>query len=218
MITHNIPQRLDDGRENPDWLKLRIGIPTASQFEKIISPTGEASKQWEAYAHKILAEEMLGYAIEGYQSQAMLDGNAREAESIAFYEFQKDAVCSRIGFITDDARTMGCSPDALVGDDGILETKNPEAPTHVGYLLEGEKLKENIAKKYYPQIQGALLITGRKWIDIQTDFPGLPRQITRILPDEPYLGLMRKYLLEFSKRLAVKRARLVELGHLQRVA
>ena len=212
MIIHNVEQGTDE------WRKARIGIPTASEFHKILSPTGEASKQWEAYAHKILAEEMLGHAIDGYKSQQMLDGIAREAESIAFYEFQRDVICKRVGFITDDERSMGCSPDALVGDDGILETKNPEAPTHVGYLLEGDKLKENIAKKYYPQIQGALLITGRKWIDIQTDFPGLPRQITRVGRDEQYLRLMRQYILEFNKKLETKRARLIELGHLQRAA
>lgn len=216
MIVHDLSQRLEDGSENPEWLKLRIGIPTASQFEKILSPTGEVSKQWEAYAHKILAEEMLGCQIEGYKSQAMQDGNDREAESIAFYEFQKDVTCTHIGFITDDARTMGCSPDALVGDDGMLETKNPEAPTHIGYLLEGHTLKENVAKKYYPQIQGALLISGRKWIDIQTDFPGLPRQITRIGRDETYIKKLADALCAFNNKLAAKRAKLIALGHLKK--
>ena len=48
-----------------------------------------------------------------------------EAEAADWYEFDQDVTVQRIGFITDEEHTMGCSPDRLVGDDGLLEIKAP---------------------------------------------------------------------------------------------
>jgi hypothetical protein len=48
-----------------------------------------------------------------------------EAEAADWYEFDHDVTVQRVGFITDDDHTMGCSPDRLVGDEGLLEIKAP---------------------------------------------------------------------------------------------
>lgn len=213
MITHNIPQRLDDGTENPEWMKLRIGIPTASNFDKIVTPGGEPSKQWEAYAHKILAEEIVGHQIDTFvKSAAMEEGNNREAESVAYYELQRDVTTMAIGFVTDDARSMGCSPDRMIGDDGLLETKNPMAHTHVGYLIDGK-----LDKAYWPQLQGQLLVTGRKWVDIVSYFPEMPEFIIRVTRDGPYLEVLERELKTFNTKLQLKRQKLVNAGHLKGV-
>ena len=37
MITIDTPQHLPDGSENPRWLQCRLGIPTASQFGRILT-------------------------------------------------------------------------------------------------------------------------------------------------------------------------------------
>jgi hypothetical protein len=42
MITHDVTQG------SPEWLEARLGIPTASEFDKIITPTGKPSTQYEA--------------------------------------------------------------------------------------------------------------------------------------------------------------------------
>jgi hypothetical protein len=211
MITHDVPQKLETGEANPEWLKLRIGIPTASEFDKIITPTGKASTQWEAYAHKILAEEIVGHAIQGFvKTAAMEEGNARELESIQFYEFQKDVTTEPIGFITDDARTMGCSPDRLVGAEGLLEAKNPLAHTHIGYLLNA-----NVDKEYWPQCQGGLMLAERAWIDIMSHFPEIPHLIVRVERDETYIALMRQMLADFNGKLQNKRKILIDRGYLK---
>jgi hypothetical protein len=48
-----------------------------------------------------------------------------EAEATDWYEFDQDVTVQRVGFITDENHTVGCSPDRLVGDEGLLEIKAP---------------------------------------------------------------------------------------------
>lgn len=205
MRIHNVEQGTDE------WLKVRMGLPTASAFDRIITPGGDASKQWEVYAHRILAEEMLGRPIEGYKSAAMIEGNDREPESIAHYEFMYDVEGEKVGFITDDHMQWGCSPDRLIGTEGMLETKNPEPQTQVGYLIDG---KLNTA--YWPQLQGQLFVAERKWVDIMSYCPEMPPKIVRVVRDEPYIEKLITALIAFNKKLQAKRERLIELGHLPR--
>lgn len=204
MIIHNVQQN------TPEWDAARIGIPTASEFEKIISPGGEPSRQWEAYAHKILAEEMIGHAIKGFRSADMEEGQNREEESVLYYELQRDVSTTPVGFVTDDARTMGCSPDRFVGTDGLLETKNPLAHTLVGYMIDGK-----LDRAYWPQIQGQLLVTGRKWVDIVAYFPEMPEVIVRVERDLPYLESMARMLKDFNAKLNVKRQNLIRKGYMK---
>lgn len=204
MKIHDVEQGSDE------WLKLRIGIPTASEFDKILTPGGEPSKQWEAYAHKILAEEMLGRPIEGYKSQAMLAGTEREPESVAHYEFFYDIECTKVGFITDDAVRMGCSPDRLIDTDGMLEAKNPEPHTHVGYLIDGK-----INQTYWPQLQGQLFVAERAWVDVMSYYPDMPPKIVRVGRDEAYIKKLSDALWVFGNKLMDKRTKLIALGHMQ---
>ena len=103
--------------------RLRLGIPTSSNFHKIITPQGKPSKQWREYACVLIAERILHQKLEFYNSPAMERGLIVEAEAADWYEFDQDVTVQRVGFITDDEHTMGCSPDRLVGDDGLLEIR-----------------------------------------------------------------------------------------------
>src|SRR5271165_5391532 len=105
--------------------RLRLGIPTSSHFHKIITPQGKPSKQWREYACVLIAERILQRKIEFYHSPTMERGLIVEAEAADWYEFDQDVTVQRVGFITDDNHTVGCSPDRLVGDEGLLEIKAP---------------------------------------------------------------------------------------------
>jgi hypothetical protein len=39
--------------------RLKLGIPTSSNFHKIITPQGKPSKQWREYACLLIAERIL---------------------------------------------------------------------------------------------------------------------------------------------------------------
>jgi len=190
MIVHDVKQG------GAEWLRLRAGIPTASEFHQIFTPTGKTSSQADRYRCDLIAERILGRPLESYVSFAMERGSELEDEAFSAYEFERSLDTFEVGFVTDKLGRWGASPDRLVGDDGLLEVKCPDAGVHVGYLL-----MRPADRKYYPQIQGQLWITGRKWVDIMSYHPEMPRAIVRVERDEEYLELLSKAVTDFSQHL-----------------
>ena len=89
------------------WQQARMGIPTASGFEKIITPTGKASTQAEAYSEKLLAEYILGYPVETFTGNAHTDrGKELEPQAVKFYEAQRELDTTPVGFCTTDDGTI----------------------------------------------------------------------------------------------------------------
>lgn len=204
-------KRYDVVQGSPEWFQLRLGIPTASEFDKIITTMGAASKSADMYANQLIAEEIAGEPVETFEGNSWTQrGKELEPEAAKFYEQLRDCTCEVIGFCTDDARTMGASFDRFVGDDGLLEIKVPAPKTHVSYLLN-----ENVSREYYPQIQGQLLISGRKWCDIISYHPKMPPSIIRVDRDQAYLMDMVKHMNNFKKTLAAKRSILIDRGILK---
>ena len=116
--------KIHDCKQNTtEWLDLRAGIPTASQFDRIITPTGKPSASAIPYMHQLLAERLMGRPITGYVSFDMDRGKDLEPEAVSFYEFTQDVETMPVGFITNDEETIGASPDRLIGSDGLLEIK-----------------------------------------------------------------------------------------------
>jgi hypothetical protein len=173
--------------------RLKLGIPTSSHFHKIITPQGKPSKQWREYACVLIAERILQQKIEFYNSPAMERGLIVEAEAADWYEFDHDVTVQRIGFITDDEHTMGCSPDRLVGDDGLLEIKAPLPQTQVGYWISGE-----LSERFRPQLQGQLYITQRSWVDILCWHDVLPKLVMRVEPDEKFIKALDREIRVFN--------------------
>jgi hypothetical protein len=173
--------------------RLRLGIPTSSNFHKIITPQGKPSKQWREYACVLIAERILQQKIEFYNSPAMERGLIVEAEAADWYEFDHDVTVQKVGFITDDDHTMGCSPDRLVGDDGLLEIKAPLPHTQVEYWISGE-----ISERFRPQLQGQLYISQRSWVEIVCWHDVLPKLVMRVEPDEKFIEALDRELLIFN--------------------
>ena len=191
-----------------EWHNLRAGIPTASCFEKILTATGKASTQGEAYANQLLAETMTGGAVESWEgNQWSKRGNELEPDAVLFYEMQMDVATEKVGFVTNYG--VGCSPDRFVGDDGLLEIKCPSPQVHVKYLLKNKMVTE-----YIPQVQGQLYVTGRKWCDFMAYHPEMPPLIIRVERDEEYITKLSGALGKFLATLEGKRQTMVDLGHL----
>lgn len=201
MIVHDVVQG------TTDWLSIRAGIPTASAFDRIITPKGKPSTQAEKYMHLLLAERMMGHPVTGFQSAWMERGKELEGEAVLYYEGVRELDTQVIGFVTNDERTIGASPDRFVGDDGLLELKVPAEHTHVGYLLT-----RAVDAEYYPQVQGQLWVTGRKWLDIMSYHPEMPPAIIRVERDEAYIATLREGVMTFSAALERKAAELKERG------
>jgi hypothetical protein len=188
-----MPAFNDVAQYSEDYDRLKIGIPTSSNFHKIITPQGKPSKQWRAYACILIAERILQQRIEFYNSPAMERGLIVEAEAADWYEFDHDVTVRRIGFITDDERTMGCSPDRLVGDDGLLEIKAPLPQTQVEYWISGE-----VSERFRPQLQGQLYVSQRSWVDIVCWHDVLPKLVARVEPDQKFFEALDRELRIFN--------------------
>jgi hypothetical protein len=173
--------------------RIKLGIPTSSNFHKIITAQGKPSKQWRDYACLLIAERILQRRTELYHSPAMERGLIVEAEAVDWYEFDQDVTVQKIGFITDDNHMVGCSPDRLVGEDGLLEIKAPLPHTQVEYWISGE-----LGERFRPQLQGQLYISQRSWVDIVCWHDVLPKLVVRVEPDEEFIKALDRELEMFN--------------------
>lgn len=181
---------------SPEWLLARCGVPTASDFDRILTTTGKLSKSRTGYLHKLAGERIAGKPEETYQNGAMQRGTIMEAEAREFYEITTGETIQKVGFCTGDDGLYGASPDGLIGEDGGIEIKCPMIGTHVSYLVG-----RGLPTEYYQQVQGGLLITGRKWWDFISYYPGLKPLVVRVVPDAEYQATLEKELVVFCGEL-----------------
>lgn len=178
-----------------EWYIARRGVPTASNAKNILTPGGKPSvKGRQTYINQLIGElydSMYGLD-EGPKSKAMERGTQMEPEARDDYSFLHiDADIQEVGFCLDDANRFGCSPDALVDDDGVIEIKCPMIKTVIEWLRAGV-----LPKEHWPQVHMTLVVTGRKWLDFMAYAPGTPKLIIRVEPNE-YTKKMRTEMAVF---------------------
>lgn len=184
---------LEMEQQTAEWYSAKLGIPSASNFDKIVTSKGEPSKSRTKYLYQLAAERITGAGEESFKSKYMDRGTETEAEARSFYEFYSGETIHRVGMCFQDSkRLFSCSPDGLVGRNGGVEIKCPSSAVHIEYLL-GEKLPTT----YFEQVQGSLKITGRKWWDFISYYPGLKPLIVRVLPDAEFIKKLDSELKTF---------------------
>lgn len=206
MIFHNVEQGTEE------WLKLRLGVPTASNFDRIMTPKKQQlSSAADTFIAELIGEKLSPYMperAETYTSRAMEWGKQTEEEARRFYAMDQNATPTNGGFCTTDDGRLGASPDFLIGDDGCGELKCPQPGTHVQYLIDGV-----LPEAYKCQVHGHLIVTGRQWCDFMSYSMGLPPFIVRVTPDlytvqlskviyEQFLPRYDELLAKIKERLA----------------
>jgi len=195
MIEHNIEQG------TPGWHKLRAGIPTASEFKKLVTSQCLPSESIDEYALVLASEKWAGYNVDGFGGNKYTD-RGKELESLARadYQMKMQLVTTRVGFYTDNLKQYGCSPDDFIGDDGASEYKCKIAKEHLKAVLHYQEYG-TIPSEYYAQPQGVMFITKKKWCDLVFFHPELPGLIIRQYPDKDFFRELRRQL----KAVIVKR-------------
>lgn len=193
----------DIEQRSEEWFKLRLGIPTASEFKRIVTPGGKLSTQCEGYLDELLAEWILGVPLENFSSEWMLRGQELEPQARQAYEFLVEAKVEKVGFVTTDDGMIGASPDGFVGDSRLVEIKSPSEKVHVGYMRHRE-----IDAEYKPQIQGTLWICERQAQDVVSYHPKLPMVVIPAERDDKYIALLDSALREFVDKLLTAREEL----------
>lgn len=187
-----------------EWKQLRLGLPTASEFDCLVTPefkprTGQTP---ENYLYSKLCEKLLGYAPE-ISAFAIEQGQILEGEAKPFFEFTYETKIESVGFCTTDDGRLGCSPDGLIGEDGGIEIKCPQAHTHLRYFMEGV-----VPKDYLAQVHGSMLVTGRKWWKFLSYHRHLPPLLVHVERDEEIQAALWAALEPFLERFEAKYAKL----------
>jgi hypothetical protein len=161
---------LDIDQNTDEWLDMRIGKVTGSSCSKVMANYGKAfGDPAKKAAVQVAVEQLTGKRSSGdsYSNAHMERGHEQEPIARALYEDQYFVDVTNGGFF--DCGNAGCSPDGLVGDNGIIEIKSVIAHVHYANIKRG-----GIDPAYKWQIYFNLLKTEREWIDFVSycsDFP-----------------------------------------------
>ena len=198
MIIHDIEQRTEE------WHQLRAGMPTASMFSKLVTSTGTASKSMPDYALKLAGAVYAGKDLDAWEGNKWTErGTELEDAARSLYEFANDVQIEQVGFITDDEQKYGCSPDGLVGDDGMVEFKCLKAENHIKAIM-GYQKNGACPSTYIQQVQGQMLVTGRGWCDLVFYHPELPLlTIRRVFDTEMWRAIEKQITAVLEKRDAI---------------
>lgn len=190
---------------SPEWLQARLGLPTSSEFHRIIQPVKRKASSGQAdYKAKLIAEWLIGEPLDTYVSPFMERGTELEASAVATYEFEADITTTAVGLCLTDDEKAGASPDRLVGDDGVLEIKCPSAEKHVGYLLDPRGLVED----YFTQVHGEMFVCERAWADLFSYHPTLPAVRVRVPRDAEFIDAFAPLLAAFVADLDAAKEKL----------
>lgn len=192
--------KVDIEQGSEEWLKLRLGLVSASRFKDIMtnprSKTELFSATAKSYMLELIAEILTGEQKE-VSGKALEWGSNNEKSAQIEYAFEKGVSVDEVGICLTDDRQVGASPDGFVGDFGGIEIKCPyNSANHISTVISGEMPKEHIA-----QVQGNMLVNGRQWWDFVSYDPRIDGKgrifITRIKRDEEYIAKLQEKLTAF---------------------
>lgn len=160
---HDVEQNTDE------WLQLRSGKLTSSKLGVIMANFGKAfGEPAKKYAVDIAIEQITGKPIVSDYTNAHME-RGHEQEPIARMLYEDETFCdvSNGGFFGNNA--LGCSPDGLVSDCGVIEIKSVIPSVHFANVK-----RQNFDPAYKWQCIGNLMFTGRDWIDFVSYCEGFP--------------------------------------------
>jgi len=191
IVEDSFEQRSDE------WFRAKAGVPGASSFDKIITPSGVPSKSAKEYAYHLAGEKLLGRIEEGYVSYAMRQGTDREDEARQAYEIITGHEVRQAALVyKNESRNVACSPDGLMPEKG-LEIKCPMLKTHVKYMLFSDAL----AEEYFVQVQGSMWVCGLSEWDLMSYYPGMPPVILTIERDDNFISKLESEMISFLRFL-----------------
>lgn len=188
-----------------EWLEARTQCATASELDNILSPTLKlrTGEMPATYLCRKLTERWLGRPIQTYSGGAMEQGSILEEEAIPWYELRHKCTVRRVGFITTDDGSFGCSPDGLMESMG-LEIKCPQEHTHVKWLLGGV-----CPPDHYLQVQGGMFVTGFKAWEFVSYCRNFPPLVVRVERDDEAQSAIAEAVVKFNEAMKGAWGRLV---------
>lgn len=204
-----------------DWHRARRGRVTASNADRIVTPTGKDSSQWDSFAIELTAEMICPDELPAWTGNRHTD-RGNELEESARLEFSRimGLQIVTVGFVTRADNVVGCSPDGLILKPGVtmeaaqygergeitngedlfcagLELKCPMAKNHAQYLIDG-----GLPKKYGPQVDFSMAAMRLPWY-FMSYCPGMLNHIIKREPDkdvEKMADAIDRFVIYYGKR------------------
>ena len=189
-------------QRSEEWFKTRLGKVTGSQVSAVLAKRDSATRA--NYLSELVVERLTGQQAEFFMNDAMQHGIDTEPEARMAYEAHKGVLVDEIGFVNHAViSNFGCSPDGLVGLDGLIEIKCPNTKTHLQTLQSG-----TAPSQYYSQMQMQMWVTGRQWCDFVSYDPRLPEEmqlfVQRVDFNTDLVAQLENLVEEFLNELAAK--------------
>jgi exodeoxyribonuclease (lambda-induced) len=165
-------------QRSEEWHNVRAGKLTASSFHTLLGN----SETKKTLLLKITAERITNKCIEdNYSNEDIERGIELEDDARNNYQENTFNLVEEVGFAELD-EYVGCSPDGIVGNDGLIEIKCPRETTFLSQVLSGR-----IKPEYITQMQFNMYVLDRKWCDYVMYSETLGLFIKRVERDEKFI-------------------------------
>jgi len=202
-------QIFDCAQGSAEWFECRRGIATASRFADVLAKGQGITRR--KYLYTLAGEALTGECTEPYTNPHMERGHEMEGDAINLYAFERDVEPVVVGFMRRGR--AGCSPDRLLGDNGMIEVKS-RLPHLQIEVLE----RDDVPPEHKAQVQGQLWVSGREFCDFVSYWPRLPLFVKRVERDEKYIETLAQAVADFVGELDALVAKYGTPAELERAA
>jgi len=182
------------------WHAARLGIPTASRFAAIVTPTGKGvtGAARTTYMMELLAERITGHEARVYVSFDMERGKRLEPVARDWYAETYGETVDLVGFVMSDTGRHGASPDGITGPNGCVEIKIPTVGNHIRHLVG-----DVVPKQWAVQIQGELWVCERDVCAfvMYCDDEAVPSMVKTVERDQAVMDALNVYVPAFCDEL-----------------
>ena len=189
----------DFEQQSLEWYFAHYGRFSGSDFHTFL---GNSKTKEELLWEKVGERRWEDSDVEPFINQYTERGKILEHEARRLYSAIYDTDVKECGLVEEDGEfdTWAiCSPDGLVGSDGIIEIKCLIAKNFLRFTDPKSDQYEYIEPKYRTQVQFNLFVTERQWCDFVYYHPRGGMHVIRIERDEAYIEKIKTALRECIK-------------------
>ncbi len=180
-----------------EWAALRRGVLTASNISKVLTPAKLEVSNATGYLYEVCRQRLDEMPYGDFSTKHTERGHIEEPLALQVYEKNRGGL-RRCGFVenTNHGFKIGCSPDALCGDEGLVQVKSFTPNVQFGNVMD-----DSIDAAHMLQVQMELFVTERTWCDLIYHSSGTHQMITRVIPDAEKISKIKIACGNFYSRV-----------------
>lgn len=160
---------IDVQQGTAEWYQVRSLKMTASKAQAI----GNCGAGLKTLILELCTEYLSSKEQERFSNEHTERGKTLEDEARTVYEFETGNTVTQVGFCLY-SDYVGCSPDGLVSNEGLVEIKCLDDKGYMAYFLD-----RKIKSEHVWQMQMQMLVCDRQWCDYVVYNPNFRRRFIR---------------------------------------